>query len=255
MTAHPHAPYATAVMTALGRHHDPADSWTAYDSDDGEVMIMEIVITLDRNRTRTAGWERDVFLFWSQIRGWEWAYETPDGRNSEPERLLNGPLVVDPADVARAVRILLAGGAEQLPAGGTERPHTRPVTLTPELEKALGDGSDDNPGDIDRTDAIALAAYADPIRTVTDALQAAGLTGVEADTGLHCAVTIRMTPDGGRAFSLRLGLGSDALLPMALHDIDIRPIGGSTTPARITLYLDGKGAIRLATLLHQGTRH
>ncbi|MFI6530498.1 hypothetical protein [Streptomyces uncialis] len=160
MATHPHAPYAHAVMAALGDLHDPANSWTAYDSDNGEVMLMETVIRLDDDKTRQTGWTGGLFLFWSQVRGWEWAYETDDGRNSDPEPLITGPLVTDPAHIVRATHTLLsAHGHKQLPATGRERSHTGPVTLTPALKNATT-SSDSYDPDLDRETAHELAAYA-----------------------------------------------------------------------------------------------
>jgi hypothetical protein len=161
MSTHPHGPYAVAVMDALGDLHDPAESWTAYDSDDGEVMLMEIIISLDLDKARAAGWSRGLLICWDQTRGWEWAYMTHErGRNSQPEPLVVGPLVTDPAGIVRAVRVLLTeGGDEQLPVEGGERQQPGGVALTPELVKAVGSGED---GDRDVTpeEAAALALYA-----------------------------------------------------------------------------------------------
>lgn len=157
----PHVPYADAVMEALGDLYDPAESWTEYNSDNGEVMMMEIVITLDLDKARAAGWSRGLLVCWDQTRGWEWAYMTHErGRNSDPEPLMLGPLVIDPADVARAVQTLLTeGGHEQLPVQGAERQATGEAALTPELCKAVGSGEEGD-CDITREEAAALAVYA-----------------------------------------------------------------------------------------------
>lgn len=157
----PHDHYAAAVRNALGALHDAAESWTAYDSDDGEVMLMEILISFDPDTARESGWDHGLILLWDQTVGWRWAYGTRErGRNSVPELLLVGPLVADPDDVLQAVRILLTYGPEQLPAQAAkpQRPLLH-ATLTPELEKALGgDGGD---ADLTREEAEALAAYAE----------------------------------------------------------------------------------------------
>ncbi|MFJ5176698.1 DUF6292 family protein [Streptomyces griseoviridis] len=157
--ADPHAPYAEAVMKALGNLHDPANSWTEYNSDDGEVMLMEIVITLDRARALAAGWARGVLILWNQVTGWGWAYMTDErGGNSNPDDLLLGPLVADPADVARAVQALLTkDGHEQLPLPAKERPGPD-APLTPELTQAVGSGGDGD-RDISPEGAAALAKY------------------------------------------------------------------------------------------------
>jgi hypothetical protein len=159
-TNHPHDPYANAVMAALSDLIDPAESWTAYDCDNGEVMLMETVISLDHETT--AAGRTGLSLFWSQVRGWEWAYETTPGRNSEPELLTTGALVPDPADIVRAVQTLLSGedGHKQLPVTGVERPHDGPLNLTPALEKAAAPGDNGDAPELDRETAYALAAYA-----------------------------------------------------------------------------------------------
>jgi hypothetical protein len=148
-------------MDALGDLYDPSDSWTAYDSDDGEVMLMEIVITLDPDKARAAGWSRGLLICWDQTRGWEWAYMTHErGRNSNPEPLIVGPLVTDPADIVSAVQTLLTeGGDEQLPAEGSERQRSGATSLTPELVRAVGSGEDGD-RDIPAEEAAALAVYA-----------------------------------------------------------------------------------------------
>lgn len=248
----PHQPYIQAVQHTLGALLDPAESWTEYASDNGEVMLMETVIQLNWRLTDAAGWTGDddrVFLFWDQVHGWTWAYSTVPGRNSEPASLLTGPLVPDPVDVARAVQLLLDGESAQLPVEGTERPHSEPITLTRELTQALGDGT--NPGNIDHDDAVALAAYADPVRAMTDALAGAGLYGTTAEPGNQCAVTVRMSPAAGRAMGQHLGLGPDALLAVELINVGIRTAIASQTPDGVTLDLDGNAAGRLIALLHQ----
>lgn len=156
----PHDHYANAVMDALGDLIDPADSWTEYASDNGEVMLMEIVINLDLDTARAAGWSRGLLIRWDQTIGWEWAYGSDDdGRCSVPEPLIVGPLVADPADIVRAVQTLLTeGGDEQLPVKGSEPQPQGDVVLTPELQKARGTGDDD--ADLSAEDAAALAVYA-----------------------------------------------------------------------------------------------
>ncbi|MEV8402594.1 DUF6292 family protein [Streptomyces niveus] len=253
-TTDPHHPYIQAVQHTLGALHDPAESWTEYASDDGERMLMETVIQLNWRLTDDAGWTGEddrVYLFWDQVHGWTWAYSTQPGRNSEPLPLLTGTLVPDPVDVARAVRLLLDGESAQLPVESNPRPYSdaEPIVLTAELTEAVGD--DTNPGNIDHASATAIAAYADPVRAMADALAAAELDGVSAGPDGQCAVVVRMDPAVGRAMGQRLGLGPDALFPMALHDIDIRTTAGSTTPNGVTLYLDGTAADRLIARLHQ----
>ncbi|GGJ81961.1 hypothetical protein GCM10011583_11810 [Streptomyces camponoticapitis] len=253
-TTDPHHSYIQAVQHTLGDLHDPAESWTEYASDNGEVMLMETAIRINRHADEE--WPEPVFLFWDQVHGWTWAYETEPGRNSDPLPLLTGPLVPDPVDVARAVSHLLNGTADQLPLPNCrERPYsdTEPIALTPALTEALGDGTDDNPGNIDHTGAVALAAYADPVRAMTDALAAAGLSGATAAPDVHdqSAVTVRMTPAAGRALGRHLGVGPEALFPMALWDVGVRPIGGAHMPHGITLHLDAHAAGRLTALLRQ----
>lgn len=154
----PHAPYAEAVMEALGDLHDPADSFYEYASDNGEVMLMEIVITLDPDKARAAGWSRGLLICWDQTTGWEWAYLVGDhGGNSTPEPLIVGSLVTDPADIVRAVQTLLTGASDELPIVGSERePHA--ASLSPALQKALGSGPGD--ADLSQEAAAALALYA-----------------------------------------------------------------------------------------------
>ncbi|MFE9296578.1 DUF6292 family protein [Streptomyces niveus] len=250
-TIDPHRPYIQAVQHTLGDLHDPSESWTEYASDDGEQMLMESVIQLAWGVTDATGWTGDddrVLLLWDQVHGWTWAVATEPGRTSEPEPLITGTLVPDPGDVARAVRNLLDGESGQLPITGGERPHSDPVTLTPGLEAAIG--TDGQVG-IGPADALALSAYADPIRTLSDAFTAAGLPDATVGTGIHCDVGVRMTPDDGRALGQLLGLGDPALFPMALWNVGVQPLGGSTTPAGVTLWLDGAAAGRLTALLHQ----
>jgi hypothetical protein len=251
----PHHPYVTAVQDTLGDLHDRGESWTEYASDDGEQMLMETVIQLAWGRTDTAGWTGDddrVLLLWDQVHGWTWAVSTEPGRNSDPEPLVTGTLVPDPGDVARAVRHLLNGERGHLPITGAERPHSDPVTLTPALEAAIGTA--DQVG-ISREDALALSAYADPIRGLRDAFTAAGLPNVTVSEGIHCAVGVRMSPAEERAVSTLLGLGPDALISMELQNVGVRTLGGSSTPNGATLHLDARAAGRLTALLHQPQAH
>ncbi|MEO3976322.1 hypothetical protein [Streptomyces sp. CAU 1734] len=151
----PHAAYAKAIMTALGNLADP-DSWAEFSSDNGEVMLMEIVITIDPARAAAAGWHHGLILIWDQTMGWEWAYKTAqDGRNSEPRVLVYGPPVIDPVHIRDAVDMLLSSGGERIPTGKGPRQGLT-ATLTPALIKAMEDG------DIDRQAALDLAVYATP---------------------------------------------------------------------------------------------
>ncbi|MFD8970528.1 hypothetical protein ACFV0C_37000 [Streptomyces sp. NPDC059568] len=155
MIAHPHAPYANAVMAALADQYDPADSWTEYANDDGEVMLLEIVINLDPDKALAAGWNHGIYIYWRQTTGWEWCYGTnSEGSNSYGGELTYG-LVTDPDDIARAVRALLTPGGERLslPSFGSQRAHDDTTALPAPLQKAM-DGED-----IDRETAYALAVY------------------------------------------------------------------------------------------------
>ncbi|MEV8396674.1 DUF6292 family protein [Streptomyces niveus] len=255
-TTDPHHPYIRAVQHTLGALHDPAESWTEYASDNGEVMLMETVIQLNWRLTDAAGWTGEddrVYLFWDQVHGWTWSYSTQPGRTSEPMPLLTGPLVPDPVDVARAVRLLLDGESAQLPVESNPRPYSdaEPIALTAELTEAVGDGTDTNSGNIDQADAVALAAYADPIRGMTDALAIAGLYGATASPDEQCAVAVRMNPAAGRALGEHLGLGPDALLPVELTNVGIQAAVATQTPGGVTLYLDSTAAGRLIARLHQ----
>ncbi|MEV7867465.1 hypothetical protein AB0P17_15490 [Streptomyces sp. NPDC088124] len=245
----PHHPYFVAVKNGLGDLYDPEQSWAEYASD-GEVMLMEIVIQIAPDHVTAAGWT-GLLLFWDQVHGWTWAYQHGDSSTSQPAQLLTGALVADPADVARATHTLLTpGGPPLLPIPGSARPHDG--HLTPELERAVGQETDEDPGDIDRPDAAALAAYADvvSIRTLSAAVDASGLPDITVGTGLHCAVSVWMTPEAGEALGHRLGLAADAILPLGLAAVGIRTTGGAAMPHGTTLHLDSTGAARLAELLN-----
>ena len=156
----PHDAYANAVMKALGDLYDPAESWTAYDCDDGEVMLMEIVITLNPDKARTAGYPEGLVLLWDQRHGWTWVYVTEPGRNSEPSPLVGSATCCTPEDVARAaLQLLSPGGSEALPIAG-QQPDT--ATMPPDLQEILDELPNVlEPEDCtDITDTVrALAAY------------------------------------------------------------------------------------------------
>ncbi|MFF2522446.1 hypothetical protein [Streptomyces liangshanensis] len=159
----PHDPYATAVMAALGDQYDPANSWTEYTSDDGEVMLMEIVINLDDDKAAAAGMRHGAYLRWTQTEGWIWCYATTGDRSYADMGRPVLILVPAPEDVARAVRIILTpgDGPEPLPVPGSSRPYVHGSTLPPALQAAV-DGED-----IDADTAHALAAYSSPSTITT----------------------------------------------------------------------------------------
>ncbi|MFC1409207.1 hypothetical protein ACEZCY_11070 [Streptacidiphilus sp. N1-12] len=140
----PHGPYFTAVMTALGHNADPTESWAAYDSDNGETMLMEIVIGLDPQRAAARGFTDGLIILWSQVTGWEWAYMLPTGFNSEPKPLLWGD-VPTPDSIAHATTLLLDTRAplSAVPTTGTETPDDPAITLTPDLAAALDENNAD----------------------------------------------------------------------------------------------------------------
>ncbi|WP_405399208.1 hypothetical protein [Streptomyces microflavus] len=151
----PHDPYANAVMAALNAEGmlNAADSWTDYAEDDGEVMLMEIVIALDTDRAEKAGWTHGALLKWSQTRGWEWGPGTDGALLQYVQDLATGP-VPDPDSIVRAARLILAGqsDASTLPVTGAHRPPAQ--TISPLLQTAL------DAGDIDLDMAQDLSAYA-----------------------------------------------------------------------------------------------
>jgi len=151
----PHDPYANAVMAALSAEGflNAADSRTEYAEDNGEVMLMEIVIALDTDRAEKAGWTHGALLKWSQLRGWEWGPGTDGALLQYVQDLATGP-VPDPADIVRAAHLILAGPSEArtLPVTGAHRPPAQ--TIAPLLQAALDDG------DIDLDMAQGLSAYA-----------------------------------------------------------------------------------------------
>ncbi|MEU0761601.1 hypothetical protein ABZ351_18240 [Streptomyces microflavus] len=151
----PHDPYANAVMDALEAKGliDRDDSWAEYNDDNGEIMLMEIAITLDANRAEKAGWTHGALLKWNQIRGWEWGPGTDGALLQYVQRLATGP-VPDPDSIVRGARRILAGAfdAGMLPVTSTHRPPAQ--TITPPLQKALADG------DIGLDMAQHLSAYA-----------------------------------------------------------------------------------------------
>ncbi|MFJ9895258.1 hypothetical protein ACIQPR_18275 [Streptomyces sp. NPDC091280] len=158
----PHDPYADAVMEALGDRYDPAESWTAYDSDNGEVMLMELVVTLDADRARAAGWHHGLVLHWNQITGWEWMALDRDGRgnNSSP---LASPTVCTPETVTQAVdQVLAPDGWRSLPTTGRHRdaPSVLPEPFT-QLLAEVDEYVSDQDTAADIADAVrALASYA-----------------------------------------------------------------------------------------------
>lgn len=157
----PHDTYAHAVMDALGDLIDPADTWTAYDSDNGEVMLMETVITIDPDRAQAAGWPHGLFLQWDQITGWQWSDKNASGHGNHASPLA-WPAVCTPDTVTQAVTALLAPGAPQgLPVEGQQRetPGSIPDDLTQILAELADTVTDqDEAADIAAT-VRALAAY------------------------------------------------------------------------------------------------
>ncbi|WP_326677678.1 hypothetical protein [Streptomyces sp. NBC_01237] len=156
-TTLPHDPYAQAVMAALEAEGllDAAESWTAYDCDNGEVMMMEVVITLDEDRARAAGWTHGLVLSWNHAEGgWEWGPQGSGGSRDYVLDLIKGTLTPGPDDIVRAVQLLLddAPVADRLPIAGTARPPAQ--TITPVLQAVL-----DKDG-VDEELARALSAYA-----------------------------------------------------------------------------------------------
>ncbi|MFD8437434.1 hypothetical protein ACFV2I_20330 [Streptomyces microflavus] len=153
----PHDPYANAVMAALNAEGllDAANSWTAYDSDDGEVMMMETVINLDPDRARAAGYDHGVTLLWNHTRGgWEYGPAQYDGHLQYVAELITGAPVAEPSDLVRAARILLDpnGNLAALPITGTTRPPA--PTIPPLLQAVLDEG------EVEEEMARDLSAYA-----------------------------------------------------------------------------------------------
>lgn len=144
----PHDPYANAVMAALAAEGllDPADSWTAYDCDNGEVMMMEIVLTLDEDRARAAGWTHGLVLSWNHTyAGWDWGPQRSGGHRDYVLDLIAGTAVPAPADIVRAAQILLDDDpvADRLPITGAGHPPTQ--AITPTLQAVLNeDGVDED---------------------------------------------------------------------------------------------------------------
>ncbi|MFD6587279.1 hypothetical protein ACFWED_10400 [Streptomyces anulatus] len=152
----PHQPYATAVTDALAAEGliDPAESWAEYNSDDGEVMMMEVIITLDEDRARAAGWAGGLVLSWNHTyAGWEWGPAKSGGGRDYVLDLITGIAVPEPADVVRAVQVLLDDTpvAGRLPIAGSARPPAR--VLTPTLQAVLDRGG------VDEDLAQLLSAY------------------------------------------------------------------------------------------------
>ncbi|MFC1410968.1 hypothetical protein ACEZCY_15355 [Streptacidiphilus sp. N1-12] len=144
----PHGPYFTAVMTALVGTADPAESWAAYDSDNGETMLMEIVIYLERERAAAAGFTRGVLLYWDQVTGWQWCSCDSTGGGSDVHGLVGGD-VPTPDSVAHAAALLLdpRTRATALPAPGTETPDAPAIALNAALTAAL---DEDDPATVRR---------------------------------------------------------------------------------------------------------
>ncbi|WP_432114032.1 hypothetical protein [Streptomyces sp. S1] len=158
----PHDPYATAVMDALASEAllDHAGSWTEYASDNGIVMLMEVVISLDGDRARAADWDHGVTLLWNQIEGWTWGPGDRDGRLQYVKPLVDSSLVPDPADVVRAAEILLTDETtDRLPVTGTTRP--APATIPPQIQELLDEVADEQgEEDVPTEETLrALAAY------------------------------------------------------------------------------------------------
>ncbi|MFJ9654297.1 hypothetical protein [Streptomyces microflavus] len=139
----PHDSYANAVMAALNAESllSAADSWTAYDCDNGETMMMEIVIALDPDRARAAGYDHGVTLLWNHTRGgWEYGPAQHGRQLQYVADLITGAPVAEPTYIVRAARILLDpdDNLAALPIAGTSRPPGQ--TITPLLQAVLDEG-------------------------------------------------------------------------------------------------------------------
>ncbi|MET9973920.1 hypothetical protein ACFYOI_03605 [Streptomyces microflavus] len=153
----PHDPYANAVMAALSAEGllDAANSWTAYDCDNGEVMMMETVINLDPDRARAAGYDHGVTLLWNHTRGgWEYGPTQHGGHLQYVADLITGAPVAEPTDLVRAAQILLDpnDNLAALPITGTTRPPAQ--TIPPLLQAVLDEGG------VEEEMARDLSAYA-----------------------------------------------------------------------------------------------
>ncbi|MEU8760664.1 hypothetical protein [Streptomyces sp. NPDC048659] len=161
----PHDPYAAAVMEALEADGmlDAEGSWTEYSSDNGVVMVMELVITLDEDRTTAAGWEYGATLLWNQVEGWQWGPGSKEGHLQRAEPLIVGCVVPEPADVVRAAAILLDGAppAGRLPIAGAARPAAAGA-VPPAIQELLDAGAEPGTEDYAPTEETLrqLAAYA-----------------------------------------------------------------------------------------------
>jgi hypothetical protein len=157
----PHDAYATAVMAALDAEGlvNANDSWTEYASDNGVVMLMELVVSLDGDRAREAGWGHGLTLLWNQVDGWQWGPDTQGGR-LQYTRPLVSRVVPQPADIVRAATALLDGEAGVLPIAGT--PSGVAEAVPPAIQALLDEEIE--PGDVDDAPTEEtlrqLAAYA-----------------------------------------------------------------------------------------------
>ncbi|QKW20491.1 hypothetical protein HUT16_16705 [Kitasatospora sp. NA04385] len=139
----PHEPYFEAVLAALGDLAEGGESFTQFDSDDGEVMLTEIYISVPRG---------PVGLVWTQVIGWHWGYVNDDGFLNNTDELVLG-LVATPDIITAAVHALLTGDSHLLPLSDPA-PEPTADQLTPDLARAVEEG------DIDHTTAAQLSYYA-----------------------------------------------------------------------------------------------
>lgn len=69
---------------------------------------MEIVIALDPDRARAAGYDHGVTLLWNHTRGgWEYGPAQHGRQLQYVADLITGAPVAEPTDIVRAARILL----------------------------------------------------------------------------------------------------------------------------------------------------
>lgn len=110
----PHQPYINRVTEAMS----PSDWWTssAETAPDGEHITLSAVLNWDHEVAPDL-YPYGLLLCWSLHTGWQWAPNRKDGSNEWPEDLPL-PLWARPADVAVAVRALLAG--EDVPSATAE---------------------------------------------------------------------------------------------------------------------------------------
>jgi hypothetical protein len=110
----PHQPYINRVTEAMS----PSDWWTsaAETAPDGATCTLSAVLNWDHEVSPEL-YPYGLLLCWDLHTGWQWAECRRDKTNEYPEHLPL-PLWARPADVAAAVRALLAG--EDVPPATAE---------------------------------------------------------------------------------------------------------------------------------------